>query len=374
MHRFIDSQLINRLIPLTHRLLDRFIIPVRILNWLLLLVHRLLNRLMHPIRQLISILGESSIDSLYGHIDSLINSFETHQLLKIPIPLRNQFLPDDPSTPQSTPQTHSSTQLPNMRTRTLIRVPVWILTQLLFTHRLLTWLIRLHSTHHYTLIDSSDSRVRLLTHRFMNRLIQLLNQLMSVLLVKRIRRLNSPTCALEPSSVYQFESSLNSFYLHIDSLLDSFNSWINSWVYYSHHHQSTRSTDTCTTHSTPESTHECTIRIISRLVLPTHALLNQLIRHMNQLISPHMRTSINLLQWHIDTCIDSSMYTFDSWIDSSRTHQLLITLLKIPIPLRNQFLPDDPSTPQSTHQTHSSTQLPPSWWGCPGPGRTPYGT
>ena len=204
--------------------------------------------------------------------------------------------------------THRPTNRLIIHMNQLIRVPVWILTELLlFTHRLLTWLIRLQSTHQYTLSDSSDSRLRLLTHRFMNRLIQLLNQLMSVLLassidsfyrhmhslinsfatwinssvhtfelqstysndtltrastrqctrstpesilrepinssrypfhsainssrmthqfldrlLKRIRRLNSPTCALEPSSVYQFESSLNSFYLHVDSLLDSF--------------------------------------------------------------------------------------------------------------------------------------------------------
>ena len=152
--------------------------------------------------------ASSSVDSFYRNMHSLTNSFatwinssvhtfelqsiysndtlpraSTHQCTRSnPESILRE--PNDstlhPSTPQSTPQTHSSTQLPNMRTRTHIRVPVWILTQLfLFTHRLINWLIRLHSTHQCTLIDSSDSRLR----------------------------------------------------LHIDSRIDSFNSWTNWRVY-----------------------------------------------------------------------------------------------------------------------------------------------
>ena len=170
--------------------------------------------------------------------------------------------------------THRPTNRLIIHMNQLIRVPVWILTELLlFTHRLLTWLIRLQSTHQYTLSDSSDSRLRLLTHRFMNRLIQLLNQLMSVLLA----------------------SSVDSFYRHMHSLINSFATWINSSVH-TFELQSTYSSDT----ATRASTHQCT-----------------------------RSTPESILREPINSSLHSSSYPFHSAINSSQmNHQLLNRLLK----------------------------------------------
>ena len=172
-------------------------VPTRIINHLLRITNGFINRRIRLMHQFISILGESPTDSLYGHIDSLINSFETWI---------NSFVytfesstsepthsPHEPNHQHTHIQMSSRFILPTHRlTHRLIRpmsrvisVPVWIITQLIqFTHGLHTWLILVQYPHIDPLIDSLYTWIN--------------------------------------SSVYQFESSLNSFYLHIDSLLDSF--------------------------------------------------------------------------------------------------------------------------------------------------------